>query len=72
MGYPMNGYVELAERSGYPLSLLNLTTAGDIRDAICKISSAETRGCLQKVNRSKQKRDKRGTKEGYRSTSCNP
>lgn len=49
IGYPMNGYLDLSKRSGYPQALLNLTTGADVSMSLCALRTAKVRGCLHKV-----------------------
>ena len=43
----MVAYVEGAERAGYPTSLLNVSRAVDLPDALCSLTRPETRKCLR-------------------------
>ena len=49
IGYPMAAYLDAARRVGYPIELLNLTSADHIERALLRIASQETRGCLRQA-----------------------
>ena len=49
IGYPMAAYLDAARRVGYPLELLNLTSAEHIESALLQIASQEARGCLRQA-----------------------
>lgn len=51
IGYPMIGYVDAAQRAGYPSGLLNVTSSDQLEAALAAIAPARERSCLQRAAR---------------------
>ena len=49
IGFPMNAYVQMAHHADYPGALVNLSTAQEVRGALCNIQAPATRHCLQQL-----------------------
>ena len=49
IGFPMNAYVQMAHHADYPGALVNLSTAEEVRGALCDIQAPATRHCLQQL-----------------------
>jgi hypothetical protein len=46
---PMQSYVEVASRVGYPSSLVNISSGATLTEALCAIRPQEERACLQNL-----------------------
>jgi len=51
VGYPMQAYTDTAGRTGYPHSLLNVTSAAMLTQALLLVRPAKVRRCLQRRER---------------------
>ena len=49
VGYPMGAYLDAARRVGYPLELLNVTSALRLEHALLSLAPPEARACLRQT-----------------------